>query len=115
MDRLLEFTDGSADNLRELVALYLTQTTEQLEQLEAAVAAGNASEVRRLAHGCAGASSTCGMRRLTPMLRELELQGLEDRLTTAPQLAREAHLEFDRIRAFLESYLAGLSEIAGKA
>src|SRR5204863_10033968 len=74
MDRLLEFTDGSAENLRELVTLYLNQTAEQMEQLEAAVAAGDAPEVRRLAHSCAGASSTCGMRRLLPLLRELEHQ-----------------------------------------
>src|SRR5207245_2520036 len=55
MERLLEFTDGSLDNLRELVTLYLNQTRQQLEQLEAAVATGSALEVRRLAHSCAGA------------------------------------------------------------
>src|SRR5262249_23097627 len=32
MDRLIEFTDGSADNLRELITLYLDQTAEQMEQ-----------------------------------------------------------------------------------
>ena len=46
--RLLDFSDGSADNLRELVALYLKQTTEQLEQLAVAAKEGSAPEVRRL-------------------------------------------------------------------
>ena len=83
MARLLDFTDGDPDNLRELVTLYLDQTSEQVEQLEAAVRAGAAQEVRRLAHSCAGASATCGMRRLVPLLRELERQGFEGKLTNA--------------------------------
>ena len=75
MSRLLDFTDGDPENLRELVTLYLSQTEEQLDRLEAAVQAGAAQEVRRLAHSCAGASATCGMRRLVPLLRELERAG----------------------------------------
>jgi CheY-like chemotaxis protein len=115
LERLLDFTDGSLENLRELITLYLTQTTEQLEQLEAAVAARNAGDVRRLAHSCAGASSTCGMKRLTTMLRELERQGLEGKLTTAPQLSVDANREFERIRAYLQNYLASHSELAAQS
>jgi len=105
MDRLLEFTDGSADNLRELVELYLSQTAEQMEQLAAAVRGGDAAEVRRLAHSCAGASSTCGMRRLAPMLRELERKGLAGELAGAAPMCRDAGVEFERIRGFLQAYL----------
>jgi HPt (histidine-containing phosphotransfer) domain-containing protein len=114
MGRLLEFTDGSAENLRELVALYLSQTSEQMEQLEAAIGAGEAAEVRRLAHSCAGASSTCGMRRLVPLLRELERQGLEGRLTNAAEIWEEAGREFAKIRAFLQAYMAGQSGLVSK-
>jgi CheY-like chemotaxis protein/nitrogen-specific signal transduction histidine kinase/HPt (histidine-containing phosphotransfer) domain-containing protein len=114
MERLLEFTDGSPDNLRELIALFLTQTTEQLEQLEAAVTAGAAADVRRLAHSCAGASSTCGMRRLAPMLRELERQGLEGKLTNAAQVCQDANLEFQSIRKFLQDYLSNPSDLVSK-
>ena len=114
MDRLLEFTDGSPDNLRELVTLFLSQTTEQLEQLEAAVSSGAAADVRRLAHSCAGASSTCGMRRLAPMLRELERQGLEGKLTNAAQVCQEATMEFQSIRKFLEAYLGNPSDLVSK-
>jgi CheY-like chemotaxis protein len=114
MSRLLDFTDGDPENLRELVALYLSQTKEQLEQLEAAIQAGTVQEVRRLAHSCAGASATCGIRRLVPLLRELELQGSEGQLTSATQLSRQAGEEFERIRSFLEAYLAEHSSLAGK-
>jgi CheY-like chemotaxis protein len=114
MSRLLDFTDGDPENLRELIDLYLSQTEEQLEQLEAAVKAGAAQEVRRLAHSCAGASATCGMRRLVPLLRELELQGSEGQLTSATQLSRQAGEEFERIRSFLGAYLAEHSSLAGR-
>jgi CheY-like chemotaxis protein/HPt (histidine-containing phosphotransfer) domain-containing protein len=114
MSRLLDFTDGDPENLRELVALYLSQTEEQLGQLEAAVQTGTAQEVRRLAHSCAGASATCGVRNLVPLLRELERQGFEGQLTSAPQLSREAGEEFKRIRSFLEAYLNEHAGLAGK-
>jgi HPt (histidine-containing phosphotransfer) domain-containing protein len=115
MSRLLDFTDGDPQNLRELVELYLSQTEEQLGQLEAAVQAGTAPEVRRLAHSCAGASATCGIRRLVPLLRDLELQGAEGQLTSASQLSRQAGEEFKRIRGFLEAYLAEHSNLAAKS
>jgi CheY-like chemotaxis protein len=109
IDRLNEFTDGNLDSLRELVTLYLDQTTTQLEQLEAAIHAHSATEVRRLAHSCAGASATCGMRRLVPMLRELEHKGFENKLDGAPAICQNAIREFERIRAFLEAHLTNPS------
>jgi len=114
MERLLDFTDGNLDSLRELVTLYLDQTGQQLEQLEAAIQAVAATEVRRLAHSCAGASATCGMHRLVPLLRELERQGYEEKLTTAPQLCQQASREFECIRDFLQAYLASHTDMAAK-
>jgi len=114
MERLQDFTEGNADSFRELATLYLTQTVEQLEQLEAAVQQGNAPEVRRIAHSCAGASATCGMRRIVPLLRELERQGTEEKLTSATELCQHSHREFELIRKFLEAQLAKDAELAGK-
>jgi CheY-like chemotaxis protein len=114
MSRLLDLTDGDQDNLRELVTLYLSQTKEQLEQLEAAVKAGTAQEVRRLAHSCAGASATCGVQRMVPLLRELEREGFEGRLINAAQLSHQAGEEFERIRHFLEAYLGAHAKLAAK-
>jgi CheY-like chemotaxis protein/nitrogen-specific signal transduction histidine kinase len=114
MERLLDFSDGNVENLRELVTLYLAQTGDQMEQLDAAVRAGKAAEVRRLAHSCAGASATCGMRRLVPLLRELERQGCEDKLTTAAEVCQTASREFECIRAYLETYMAQHCDLASK-
>jgi len=115
MARLLDFSDGNLDSLRELTNLYLTQTAEQMDQLEAAVASSDAPQVRRLAHSCAGASATCGVRHLVPLLRELERQGFEEKLTNAADLCHQAAEEFKRIRNFLETYLASHSELTAKA
>jgi CheY-like chemotaxis protein len=114
MERLLDFTDGNPDSLRELVTLYLTQTSQQLEQLAAATQAGDAPAVRRLAHSCAGASATCGIRRLVPLLRDLERESAEGQLANAPRLASELGSEFDRVRNFLEAYLARPAAVAAK-
>jgi len=114
MERLLDFSDGNMDNLRELVTLYLNQTSEQMEQLEAAVQAGNPEDVRRLSHSCAGASATCGMRRLVPLMRELERQGYEGKLVNAIDLCRQAGREFENIRIFLEAYLSRHADLVSK-
>ncbi len=112
MERLLDFTNGNPDDLRDLISLYLKQTGEQVEQLAAAVQAGSAPEVRRLAHSCAGASATCGMSRIVPLLRELEKQGNDGRLTNAPELSEKVAAEFNRIRLYLEDYLQKQTALA---
>ena len=105
MERLLDFANGDKDNLRELVELYLQQTAKQITQLITAVETHNGEEVKHLAHSCAGASSTCGMTGIAPLLRELERQGYEGLQPNAPQLALDTSREFERIKTFLINYL----------
>jgi CheY-like chemotaxis protein/HPt (histidine-containing phosphotransfer) domain-containing protein len=94
MERLLDFANGDTDNLRELVELYLQQTAKQVSQLTAAVNARNAEDVKHIAHSCAGASSTCGMIQISPILRELERQGYDGLKPNAPQLVADVSREF---------------------
>jgi len=112
MERLLEFTDGNPESFRELATLYLEQTNGQIEQLEAAIRDGNAVDVRRLAHSCAGASATCGMRRLVPLLRELEHKSQNGDLSNAHELCTGVIREFGAVREFLERQMA--HELAAK-
>jgi len=101
MDRLLDLGGGSPESLRELVELYFTQTTGQLAQLETAVRANQPEAVRHVAHSCAGASATLGMKRLVPLLRELERQGKAGQLANAEQLYHDVVREFKRTQDFL--------------
>jgi CheY-like chemotaxis protein/HPt (histidine-containing phosphotransfer) domain-containing protein len=106
MDRLMDLGGGDAESLRELVDLYVKQTIGQLAQLEAAVQANNPEEVRQVAHSCAGASATLGMKGLVPMLRELERQGKEGQLVNAEQLCADVAREFRRTQDFLAKHPA---------
>jgi HPt (histidine-containing phosphotransfer) domain-containing protein len=77
-----------------------------LAQLEAAVRANKADDVRRVAHSCAGASATLGMTRFVPLLRKLERQGASGTLTTtATQVYEDTAREFKLIQNFLAAQL----------
>jgi CheY-like chemotaxis protein/HPt (histidine-containing phosphotransfer) domain-containing protein len=114
MHRLNDFTNGNVDELRDLITLYLTQTTGQVQELAAAVKAGSAPDVRRVAHSCAGASATCGMNRIVQFLRQLELEADEGNLAQAPELTHQVEEEFKRIRAYLEAQLGRPSDLAAQ-
>ncbi len=102
LDRMREFTDGDPAALAELVALYFSQTTAHLAKLEAALRAGEASEVRRMAHTSVGSSATCGMRAIVGPLRELERQAQDGRLEGAGEWLAQARAAFEAMRVFLE-------------
>jgi len=114
VERLMEFSDGTAESLRELINLYLDQTRKQLDQLQAAVTAGNAPEVRRIAHSSAGASATCGMITMAPLLRELEHLGVQEKLDGAPELTAQCEREFARVREKLISLLDNPPQLASQ-
>ena len=96
---------GGEEGLAELVDLYLTQTAGQIEILRTAIAGGNASEVRRVAHSAAGANATCGMDGPVPALRALERMGEAGQLDGAAGEVETVSREFVRIKAFLEKQL----------
>ncbi|MFM2081975.1 MAG: hypothetical protein RL380_666 [Verrucomicrobiota bacterium] len=108
MERLNDFSDNDPKTLRELVTLYLTQTTAQVAELTAAVAAGDAPAVRRVAHSCAGASATCGINAFVPALRELEQQGAAGSLMDAAAQLHIVQTGFAAAKKFLENHLAQL-------
>ncbi|HEV2455430.1 MAG TPA: response regulator, partial [Verrucomicrobiae bacterium] len=98
MDRLSELADGDKDTLRELVELFTKQTTRQLSQLETAVRANKAEEVRHLAHSCKGASATMGMAPLAAIFYELEKMGRAGVVEGGAPLLASAAAEFARVQ-----------------
>ena len=100
-DRLLEFAGGDQQNLAELIDLYISQTTRQLAQIQLALENGNGSELATIAHSCAGASATCGMIAIVPILRQLEYLGKVGDMIDLPKLCRAAQMEFQRIQVSL--------------
>jgi len=101
LERLREMTAGDDESVRNLVDLYLTQADGLMPSLQAALQAGSASEVARVAHKLGGASSTCGMTSLVAPLLELEHLGRAGRLPENEQSWAEASRQLERIRQFL--------------
>ncbi len=108
MERLLEFGGGSDESLRELIELFLKQTTEQIDQMKVGMIGNNGEEVARLAHSCAGASAICGMVSLGPLLRTLEQAAKEGRMADAAPFHQLLSREFLRTREFLTNHLRTL-------
>ena len=105
IDRLREFSNNDPATLKELITLYLTQTTEQLGKLRASIEGGNAHEVNRISHSCVGSSLTCGMNHIVTPLRELEVRGRAGDLVGAALLCDQAAVELERLRQHLDAYL----------
>jgi signal transduction histidine kinase/HPt (histidine-containing phosphotransfer) domain-containing protein len=101
MDRLNDLTDNNSDSLRELIEMYFKQTTQQFDQIKAALRAGNTDEVRRVAHSCAGASATLGMMRLGQLMRDMEKEGAAGALTNAAKICEDAAREYSSVKKFL--------------
>ena len=104
LTRLLDFACNDREQLAEMARLYLEQTAEQLNGLEAAFAADNLAEAIRLAHSCAGASGTCGVESLMLLLRRFEASAKEGQLTELPPLLPQIRQEYARAQQFLEQH-----------
>jgi len=103
MERLNDFAGGNIENFNELVALYIKQTTEQLEQIRSAIAGRDSERVSRIAHSCAGASATCGMAAIVPFLRQVEFLGHEGKVDAATEVLPSIDREFARLKLYLET------------
>ncbi len=102
--RLNDFAGGNVENFNELVALYLKQTIEQIGQIREGLASASAEQVSRVAHSCAGASATCGMTAMVPLLRQIERLGHDQDLAAVAGLMPIVDTEFDRLLRYLESH-----------
>ena len=101
MERLLDFAAGDHEQLAELVTIYLRQTTEQIDNIVSALQAGEATRVARVAHSCAGASATCGMHRIAPLLRRVEELANEGDLEAIAEVVTQVRGEFNVIKEVL--------------
>src|SRR5262249_44655186 len=95
---------GSAENFNELVSLYVKQTADQLEQIRLALVEPNAERASRLAHSCAGASATCGMTAIVPLLRQVETLARDGDLAAAAQVLPSIQAEFERLQQYLQTH-----------
>ncbi len=97
----MEQMDGDAELLQEIVEIFLETGAEQLQAIEAAIAAGDVAQVGMVAHGMKGGASNFCAERFVTAARELEF------------LAKGGTLEGARV--LLERMRAGLAELGEAA
>jgi len=102
MDCLRDIAGGDQKIMHDLAALYLRDTEQQLEKLQTAIQNNSAVEVMHIAHTCAGASASCGVVALVPLLHQLEREAREGQLSEAPRLCAEVGKTFQDAKRWLE-------------
>jgi len=105
LDHLREVTDNDEKTMRHLVGLFMSETVASLDQLDRLIHEGQLKEVRRIAHGCAGACATYGAARMSAILRELEHEADKERLADAPALLERTRNAFADVRKILDPLL----------
>ena len=95
---------------RELLTLYLADTSEQISLMVSGLAAGRRDQVGRAAHSCAGSSSTCGVDALANLFRQLEQQARDNRLDELSDTLPLVVDAFDRVHARLTRAIAVSSQ-----
>jgi len=106
MGLLDEMAVIKGEGLRGLIDMYLTKADELLKDLQAAIEAGAAEDVKRLAHRLAGSSVVCGVTAMVQPLRALEQRGREGQLSDADQLLAQTAQRLEVCRRLLAEYLA---------
>jgi HPt (histidine-containing phosphotransfer) domain-containing protein len=106
MQYLSEIIKGDEELKRELVELYLGQTTEDLRKLKEAFLISNSEEVKRLAHRMIGGSLACGMMALVNYLRGLEYLAEAEKLSKIPPVLMKVENEFNHISIFLRGLVS---------
>jgi CheY-like chemotaxis protein/HPt (histidine-containing phosphotransfer) domain-containing protein len=101
LERLKSFTDGSRENMVELVTLYLDQTSKQIEDFCRAAKSGDLDAAKKLAHTASGSSATCGVNHLSILLREAERLAASNAASELLELSPKVDTEFKRVEKFL--------------
>jgi PAS domain S-box-containing protein len=108
-------TGGDSQFQRELLQVFVQDCQNQLPRLRQAVAAGNAEDLRKIAHRLKGASANVGAHAFSQAARELEHLGVQlaqqgSLDSAAPEWARASQglEELERILADICQYLQNL-------
>lgn len=105
-----DLAGGDDDGARELLALYLGDTSAQISIMVSGLAAGSADQVGRAAHTCAGSSSTCGVDTLANLCRRLEQQARDNRLDDLSHTLPLIVETFDQVHARLTKTIEASSD-----
>ncbi len=102
--QLDESTLGDAQFGRELTALFVQQTQEQLSQMQALLAAGDAEALGALTHRLKGSATALGAERLRAEAAQLEQEAAHGELGVARGRLIGVQAAFEEARRILEHH-----------
>ncbi|MBI3886487.1 MAG: Hpt domain-containing protein [Opitutae bacterium] len=100
--------DDGGEFLRELVAIFLSDTPERIAELETAIKAGDQQTGGRAAHSIKGSASNFGAGALAAVAKRIEQLCKEGQLAAVGPLLRSLHDEYARVDQELRA-VAGVS------
>ena len=115
MQCLCDAAGDDLEEIKELVDLYIDQTSQQLQQLKGAIESGSVDETGSLAHTCKGASANCGMEGIAKVMFEMEKSTREGQLDGVDDMFADAEKEFERIKQYLAKELETMQSTDGEA
>jgi len=99
INRLREVAHNQADQVQELIDLYLVEAGPMLDGLGQAIRSNSSGEVARIAHEFVGCSLFCGVEAFTQPLRALERLGQQGNLSGADALLADVRHKFPRVQS----------------
>ncbi len=115
LEMLREETGGDPESFRELLELYLEQTSDSLAKLNTLIVQNAPDELALTAHACAGSSISFGAPTLAALFRELEMMSRARDLTGASTKLTAAAAEFERVASYMNTLIShGTQDINGR-
>jgi HPt (histidine-containing phosphotransfer) domain-containing protein len=102
---LTEMTDSGF--VQELIGAYLEDTPGQIQEMRAALDAGEGERFTRAAHSLKSTSASLGAMRLQQYAKELEAYGQDDELSAAGERFSELEAEYAQVEAELGAWRDG--------
>ncbi|OQY44402.1 MAG: hypothetical protein B6240_10585 [Desulfobacteraceae bacterium 4572_87] len=100
--RLRDLTGGDKDFEREIIDLFLKDTSRHLDQLETAVKEADAPSVEASAHAIRGAAANMGAEKFRKLAQGLELKGKNSALHGADEDFGHLKSAFEAVKRFFE-------------
>jgi CheY-like chemotaxis protein len=107
LESLLATLGGELANLKIVIDSFLDETPGLLDELDRALAAGDAAEVRRVAHSLKSNGADFGAATFAELCKQLEMMGKTGDLSGAAGPAAELRTEYHRVAAALAAVREG--------
>lgn len=90
---------GDAETVREVIAVFQRDTEIRIQKIRAAIAAGDAPQVRAESHAIKGSAGQVGAMDVSSVCRQIEAAALKQDLAAASGLLPELEAAFQTVRA----------------